>query len=64
MSLIEIRHLRKEYPEVTPLQDVTVTVLDDGHFHIDFDVPQRAITAGQAVVFYDGDIVVGGGCIL
>ena len=26
MSLIEIRHLRKEYPEVTPLQDVSVDI--------------------------------------
>ena len=26
MSLIEIRHLRKEYPEVTPLEDVTVDI--------------------------------------
>ena len=31
---------------------------------VKFDTPIRAITAGQAVVFYDGDIVVGGGCIL
>ncbi|MBQ3941206.1 MAG: tRNA 2-thiouridine(34) synthase MnmA [Oscillospiraceae bacterium] len=29
-----------------------------------FDTPQRAITAGQAGVCYDGDIVLGGGCIL
>lgn len=29
-----------------------------------FDEPQRAITAGQAVVLYDGDTVIGGGTIL
>ena len=29
-----------------------------------FDEPQRAMTAGQAVVLYDGDTVVGGGTIM
>ena len=28
-----------------------------------FDEPQRALTPGQAVVLYDGDLVVGGGTI-
>ena len=31
---------------------------------ITFDQPQRAIAPGQAVVLYDGDVVIGGGTIL
>lgn len=41
----------------------TVTPLPDGRARVDFDEPQRAVTAGQAVVFYDGERVVGGGTI-
>ena len=41
----------------------TVTSLPDGCIHVVFDEPQRAITAGQAVVLYDGEYVVGGGTI-
>lgn len=37
--------------------------LPDGGLRVVFDLPQRAITAGQAVVLYDGDEVLGGGTI-
>lgn len=37
--------------------------LGNDTIHVVFDEPQRAITAGQAVVFYDGEQVVGGGTI-
>ena len=40
----------------------TISPVDD-FIQIDFDEPQRAITPGQAVVFYNGDEVLGGGII-
>jgi tRNA-specific 2-thiouridylase len=41
----------------------TVTNADNGTVEVCFDVPQRAITPGQAVVFYDSELVIGGGWI-
>lgn len=43
--------------------EATVTPLPNGRIQVDFDVPQRAITAGQAVVLYDDEVVLGGGTI-
>ncbi len=40
-----------------------VRALDEGRAEFEFDTAQTAITPGQAVVFYDGDVVVGGGWI-
>ncbi len=40
-----------------------VRAVENGHAEFVFDAPQPAITPGQAVVFYDGDVVVGGGWI-
>ena len=45
-------------------QPATVYNAGDDKIKVVFDKPQRAITKGQAVVLYDGDIVVGGGTIL
>jgi tRNA-uridine 2-sulfurtransferase len=42
---------------------VTVKKLEDGNVRVIFDESQRAITPGQAVVFYDGEVCLGGGTI-
>ena len=38
-------------------------VLEDGETVVEFDEPQRAVTPGQAAVFYWNEVVVGGGWI-
>ncbi len=53
---VKIRHRHEPAPatiERSGADEILVT----------FDEPQRAITPGQAAVFYDGDVVVGGGWI-
>lgn len=45
-------------------QEATVYPLEDNRIRVVFDQPQRAITPGQAVVLYDGDLVVGSATIL
>ncbi|MFC2163939.1 tRNA 2-thiouridine(34) synthase MnmA [Acidobacteriota bacterium] len=40
-----------------------LVMIESGQVHVKFDTPQRAITPGQAVVFYDSEVVVGGGTI-
>ena len=41
----------------------TVQALEGGRAQVVFDRPQRAASPGQSIVFYDGDVVVGGGVI-
>ena len=52
----QIRHRHRAAP-------ATVRVIEGNRVEIVFDAPQIAITPGQAVVFYDGDMVAGGGRI-
>ena len=44
-------------------QPATVYPAEDGNAKVVFDAPQRAITPGQTVVLYEGDMVVGSGII-
>lgn len=44
-------------------EPATVFPVDENTLRVEFAQPQKAVTPGQAVVFYDGDIVVGGGTI-
>jgi tRNA-specific 2-thiouridylase len=53
---VKIRHKHQPAPAV--IQSVGPDAIQ-----VTFDEPQRAITPGQAAVFYDGDVVVGGGWI-
>jgi len=44
-------------------QDAWIRSEGNGLVRVEFDAEQRAVTPGQAVVFYSGDVVVGGGTI-
>ncbi len=54
--LAQIRYRHSEAP-------ATVSPLPGRRAEVRFDEPQRAITPGQAVVFYDDDVCLGGGWI-
>ena len=77
MPFTTFNHFLKEIPvnKVLPVllaaalclpaapQAATVYPAGEDGFRLEFDEPQRAPTAGQAVVLYQGDVGLGGGTI-
>ncbi|GAC1627172.1 MAG: tRNA 2-thiouridine(34) synthase MnmA [Candidatus Acidiferrum sp.] len=55
-AFVKIRHKHEPAP-------ATIEPLEDTRARIVFDTPQRAVTPGQAAVFYEGDSVLAGGWI-
>ena len=53
--------IKIRYPEQGEMATATPTA--DGKVKVVFDQPRRAIAPGQAAVFYDRDLVIGGGWI-
>lgn len=69
LNWILFEKLEKEMKVTTKIRSAakevncTIKPLDDGSVEVLFDTPQRAITPGQSVVFYNEEYVVGGGVI-
>lgn len=53
----KIRYSAKE-------SSATISMVDNDKIKVVFDEKQRAITPGQSIVFYDDDIIIGGGKII
>ena len=70
VNLISVDHIEGEMRVKAKVryrheeQWATVTQPEPDKIRVVFDEPQRAITCGQAVVLYDGDVVVGGATII
>ena len=60
LSAVSVRaRIRHKHPEA----EAELMLLEAGRARVDFSRPQRAVTPGQSVVFYDGELVLGGGVI-
>lgn len=69
LNLIAVEHLTQNLRVTAQTRyhqtevPATLIPLDETHALVEFDAPQRAVAPGQAAVFYDGPVVVGGGTI-
>lgn len=70
LNFMSVPEIRGEMRAVAKIRynhkgdDCVIRMADNGMAEVIFDRPQRAVTPGQAVVFYDGDHVMGGGTII
>jgi tRNA-uridine 2-sulfurtransferase len=46
-----------------PDQNCRIVQIENNKAHVTFEIPQRAVTPGQSIVFYDGEHCLGGGII-
>ncbi len=69
MNFISIAELKDEMRVTAKIRysareaAAIIRPLPEGRVSVQFDEPQRAVTPGQSVVFYNGDAIVGGGII-
>jgi tRNA-specific 2-thiouridylase len=67
VSIAQIRNPRRAEVKIrnkhVAAPATLIPTASDSRVEIHFDRPQRAVTPGQAAVFYDGDLVLGGGWI-
>ncbi len=56
-------HCTAKFRYRQPDQGVTVHFREGGRCEVVYDQPQKAVTPGQSVVFYDGDVCLGGAVI-
>jgi len=67
IAIAELREPMRVTTKIRSRHEETTAMIepsDDGSVLVRFDEPQRAVTPGQAVVFYQDDLVIGGGWIL
>ena len=62
-EMIPLHHTQVKIRYNHPGSEASISPKGEDEFEVKFESPQKAITPGQAAVFYDGETVVGGGWI-